>query len=178
MTLPCKMAGVLAVLLVLNAAPPAKADEPDKYQVNQIETLKRQIKDLRQQRDLDELDRKAMQLRLDRIEEQLARLERLARLSDQSSSRTARSFDPSPRTGTIRIQNDLDVTATVTIDGTAYVVRPGVSRYVSRPAGSVRYYVTADGFSVGPLNRSVVRADETLTITVYDTRLRRRFIDE
>jgi hypothetical protein len=175
MTLPGKMAGVLALLLVLNAAPPAKAQE-DKY--DQIETLRRQIKDLRQQRDLDELERKAMQLRLDRIEEQLARLERLARLANQSTSRRSESFDPTPRSGTIRIQNDLDVPATVTIDGTAYVVRPGVSRLLrDRPAGGIRYYVTADGFSVGPVIRSVVRADETLTITVYDTRLRRR-LDE
>jgi hypothetical protein len=166
------MAGVLALLVALFVAPPVRADgDNDKYQQSEMVTeLKRQLRLLRQKRDLDEIERKAMMLRLDRIEEQLARL------TDQSTSRRSNAFDPNPRTGTIRIQNDLYVPATVTIDGVPYVVRPRRTRTLTaRPAGSVRYSVTADGFGVGPLNRSVVPADDTLKITVFDTR---RDLDE
>jgi hypothetical protein len=161
------------VLLVLNAAPPVKGDEPDAPPQDSVAKLRKQLDALqsklraleRQRQD----DRDYYAEQLSSIKSQLNRIEKmLAQTSDQTTSRRALSFDPNPRTGGVRLKNDLYVPATVTIDGTAYVIRPRATRTLSLPAGPIRYYVTADGFGVGTVKRSEVTAGETFTIRVYD----------
>jgi hypothetical protein len=161
------VAGVLALLVASYAAPPVRAQD-DKSTQAQVADLQQQLAELQAKLINAKLSQAEMKRRLDQLER------RVDRLSDQSpNSRSQFSFDPSPRTGSIRIRNDLDVPATVTIDGVSFVVRArGVRTLTSRPAGAIRYYVTADGFGIGPVNRSRVTGDETLTITVYDTRER------
>ena len=57
----------------------------------------------------------------------------------------------------------------MTIDGVLYRVRPGETRTLSdMPAGRVSYSVSSRGFGIGPLTRSRINANETLTIRVYD----------
>jgi len=178
------MAGVLAVLFALGYAPPAGADDKDKDAPQgdtteklrelraDVTRLQKQLEDLQKARDLErelgDAERKAFRDRLQLVEDDLARLR--GRLS--SASRRQFSFDPSAEMGTVVLKNRLDVPATVTVGRTSYVVRArGTRTLTDVPVGAIRYTVTADGFGVGSVRRSVVSASDPLTITIYDPRL-------
>jgi hypothetical protein len=166
------MAGVLALLVALLIGSPASAYDSDEYRQNgtlrdQLRELREELANLRRLRDLDSkmtsTELKLLSERLDRIERSLSRL-------SSTTNRTVRFFDPNaPGTaGTIRLDNRLATTATVTIDGVPYSVAPFSIRTLrDQPTGTITYTVTAVGYGVRPARRTPVRTNETLTLTIY-----------
>jgi len=166
--------GVLAVLVAVCYAAPARADEQDSVRKlrEDVSRLQKQLDDLQTARELErqigDRERKALRERLRQIEDDLDRLR--GRLN--STSRRQFSFDPSAETGTVVLRNQLDVPATVTIGGTSYVVPARRTRTLNNaPVGTIRYTVTADGFGV-TVRDTTVSANDPLTITVFDNRFR------
>ena len=169
MTRPGKTAGVLALLAALLIGSPAFARDSD-----DTRTLAEQVRELRE--DLANLKRsydsdlRAQTHELRRLAAQLDRIERkLAQLSNPTNGRTSRFFDPlaTTATGTIRLVNQMAVPATVTIDSIAYTVPAHSSTTLqSQPTGTITYSVTAVGYGVRT-RRTPVRANETLTLTIY-----------
>jgi hypothetical protein len=109
------------------------------------------------------------------IRQRLKQLEEdVDRLRSRMSTTSRRQYYSDPQTaevGSVVLRNDLDVPATVTINGRSHVVQAGATRTISDvPVGSVRYTVTAEGFGVGSPHFSRVSAGDPLTIRIYDTR--------
>jgi hypothetical protein len=163
-----KLAAVSALLagLYFVCALPAGNTELLQELQKKVGELKDELATLRK---LRELDSKLTNSELRLINERLDRIEQsLARLAPTVTTRTAGSFTPTPLTGTVRLDNRLGVTAMVTIDGVMYTVPPFSMRVLrDRPAGTLVYEVTADGYGIRPPVRTPLAANETLTLTVY-----------
>jgi hypothetical protein len=164
------LAAVSALLVALScfSAVPAGAQDVTREEfVSEIRKLKDELATLRKLRELDNkltnAELRLMNERLDRIEQSLARL------APTVTTRAAGSFTPTPiATGNVRLDNRLPVTAMVTIDGMMYTVPPLGTRIIrNRPAGSLVYEVTADGYGIRPPVRTPLAANETLTLTIY-----------
>lgn len=153
------LAGVLALSLAFLPAPAKAEDAIDKLRED-LNKLQAELKLLKKEREVD-------RARIKQLEDDLDRLR--GRMS--STSRKQFSFDPSTEMGTVVLRNQLDVPATVTINGVTRVVKARSSVTLSDvPVGAMRYTVTADGFGVGPEKRTTVPSSDPLTITIYDTR--------
>ena len=85
-----------------------------------------------------------------------------------TTSRPSMAFSPVRRTtGTIRLDNRMNVQARVTIDGLQYTIPPRSIRTLrDQPTGAFGYDVTGDGYGQASY-RSSLAANETLTVTVY-----------
>jgi hypothetical protein len=172
MTRPGKTAGVLALLAALLIGSPVSAQNSDTYRNrdlrDQVRELREELANLRRSYE-DDIKMSNHELR--RLSAQLDRIERrLSELSSTTSARTSRFLDPDVPVvgaGTIRLVNRLAVTATVTIDGVTYTVPPlSTTTLRNQPTGMITYSVTATGFGVRT-RRTPVRANETLTLTIY-----------
>jgi hypothetical protein len=172
MTRPGKIAAaltLLAALLVGSPAPARDSDGETKDLRQQVADLRDEVAQLRRDRARDSratnLEMKLMDARLARIERALERL-----AASRMERSTSRFFDPNAvpvGTGTIRLRNNLPVTAWVTVDGVRYRVPAFGSRLLrDRPAGPITYSSTAVGFGEQSPISSSVAANETLTITV------------
>jgi hypothetical protein len=170
MTCPDKTAGVLALLAALLIGSPASAGDSDTPRKDLQEQVRELREDLANLKRAYEQDLRANNLALRRIADQLDRLDRsITRLTGPMNGRTSRFFDPMAptATGTIRLDNRLAVTATVLIDGMEYTVPPlSTTMLRNQPVGTISYAVTAVGYGLGPLTRTPVRANETLTLTI------------
>ncbi len=171
MTRRGKIAGVLTLLAALLIGSPAPAGES----YGESKDLRQQVADLREElaqlRRSYDRDSRLVNAELKLVDARLARIERaLDRMTAgrvESTSRFER--EGVVGTGTIRLDNRLGVTAWVTIDGVRYSVPPFRSRLLrDRPAGTVTYSVTANGFGVRPTVRTPLSANETLTLTVRE----------
>jgi hypothetical protein len=165
--------GLAALVAVLFIGSPSRANDPELKNDDVSKALRELRADLEKMKTLHKmtnLELSLMNARLDRIEQALARL------SAAASTRTASSFTPggpgapaaTAATGTVRLDNRLAVTASVTIDGTVYTVPAfSVRDLVGVPAGAITYSVTADGYGVRPAVRTPLAANERLTLTIY-----------
>ena len=163
-------AGLLAVAVAILLGSPAWGRPPEAD-----DAVQRDLRNLREdlarlKRDV-ELDRREAAAQARRLE---ARLERitlaLEKLSGTGtiSSRPSMSLSPArTSTGTIRLDNRMNVRARVTIDGIVYTIPPRtVQTLRDQPAGAFTYSVTAAGFGQASYNSSLA-GNETLTVTVY-----------
>jgi hypothetical protein len=157
-------AGVLALTLAFFPNAASAQDDVQKLR-DDLTRLEKKLDLLLEARKLErkisDEEKKDVEARLRRLEDDVRRLRR-----------RSYSFDPqSTEMGSVVLRNDLDVPATVTINGRSYVVRARTTRTLSDvPVGSIRYLVTAEGFGVGPARYSTVNAIDPLTIRIYDTR--------
>jgi len=156
-------AGVLALTLALLPSAARAQDQVDDLRKD-LARLQKQLDDMQKERDLERKISatrwKILEARLQQLEDDLKQLKR-----------RQFSFDPQTETGSVVIRNDLEVPATVTINGTAYVIGARSRKTLSgMPVGSIRYTVTADGFGVGPARNSTVSATDPLSIRIYDPR--------
>jgi hypothetical protein len=164
-------AGVLALSLAFLPSTARAQDEVQKLRED-LTRLQKQIKDMQAERELDrqlsEQERRVFRQRLQQLEEDVDRLR------GRMSTTSRRQFYSDPQAtemGSVVLRNDLDVPATVTINGRSHVVRAGATRTIGDvPVGSVRYTVTAEGFGVGSPRYSRVSAADPLTIRIYDNR--------
>jgi hypothetical protein len=173
MTRTGKLFGLAALLAALFVGPKALAFPPEE-QGEKGEKVEKDLADLKREvaelRKLRELDGKLASVEMKLLNERLDRIERtLARLGPPVSTRVSSSFAPDrvPR-GTVRLDNRLPVTASVTLNGATYSVPPFTVQVVrDQPAGSIIYDVLAAGFGLRPPVRTPLAANETLTLTIY-----------
>lgn len=163
-------AGLLAVAVALLLGSPAwsRPTETEADLRRELRELREDLKRLKQDVDLDRLAAAAQARRLeDRLDRMASALEKLAG-TGTVSSRPSMSFSPArAATGTIRLDNRMNVRASVTIDGIVYTIPPRSSRVLrDQPAGAFSYDVTADGYGQASYNSSLA-GNETLTVTVY-----------
>lgn len=166
---------LLAVLALLLALVPAvRADDggdpPRDPVAKQLADLKEEIASLRRLHGATNTELKLLNERLERIERSLERL-------NGSSSGSRSLFTPTPtptptplngRTGQLRLENRMAVTAYVTVDGVTYSVPPLGTRLLrNQPTGTIAYALGGDGLLTGPERRTVLAAGERLTITVF-----------
>ena len=163
-------AGLLAVVVALVFGSPAWSLPPETD-----EDLRRDLRELKEdlarlKRDV-ELDRTEAATQARRLEDRLERMTlALEKIVGTGTPITRRSGIVSPvrrSTGTIRLDNRMNVQARVTIDGLMYTIPPRSVRTLrDQPTGAFGYEVTGDGY--GQANyRSSLTANETLTVTVY-----------
>jgi hypothetical protein len=96
-------------------------------------------------------------------------LERIASGQTGSSKSSFTPVTPAPETprGLIRLDNRLNVTGFVTIDGISYRVPALSTRTLQTiPIGPINYTLSGEGLATGPMTRSRVNAGELLTITL------------
>ena len=163
-------AGILALIVALLLGPVASAADPEDLQDLQKDVRQLKSEMIRLKRDL-EADRLAAAEQARRLDERLERmtraLEKLADISvNRSTSQKITSVAP-PSMGTLKLVNDLNVEAQVTIGGSTYTV-PGHGTAVVRnmTAGEFSYDVTAVGFGQAT-HRTTLGSNETLTLTIY-----------
>jgi outer membrane receptor for Fe3+-dicitrate len=176
MTRTWKLLGIGALLAVFAVPGPSRADEEDKDQPrSEVQTLKDELRVVKEElatlRRLGETKSRLDALEMRLLHERLDRLEKAVnRLAPGVTTRTASSFTPSDglTTGTVRLDNRLAVTATVTVNGVPYSVAPFSTRTLRNiPTGAIVYEVTADGFGIRPPVRTPLASNERLTLTVY-----------
>jgi hypothetical protein len=158
------------------AADPVKDLEAIKKQLNEIRNTLETLKPLQgMSLRMTDLEGKTsdLDMRIGNIEASLRTLvNQVAELDKQARSTQRRMayLDPATRltTGTIKLQNQSTVRASVYLGGTAYDLQPGETREIkNRPAGNFDYYVSAEGF--GQISSQVTRtlvAGETYTIFI------------
>lgn len=155
-----------ALLIALALVGPAAAQGTDTKEdlAREVADLRKELAELRRYRDMD-ISR--IDSNIKNIDRRLARIERaLERLAARGTPDNTSRFTPAG-TGTIKLDNRMDVEAYVTIDGTRYTVEPYGMRYLRRqPAGSLSYTVSGEGMGVGPRTRTTLAAGETLTLTI------------
>ena len=163
-------AGLLAVVvaLVFGSSAWSRPPETDEDLRKDLRELKEDLTRLK--KDM-ELDRREAAAQARRLEDRLERLTlALEKLSGTEMPITRRSGLVSPvrrSTGTIRLDNRMNVQARVTIDGLQYTIPPRTVRILRDQAtGVFEYDVTGDGFGQASY-RSSLAANETLTVTVY-----------
>jgi len=164
-------AGLLAVVAALLIGSPAwsRPPETDEDLRKEVRELKDDLARLKREVDLDRREAAARARRLeDRLERITQALEKLSGTGATTGSRPSMTVAPDRRsTGTIRLDNRLQVEARVTIDGIMYTIPPRSVRVLrDQPAGAFGYDVTADGFGQASY-RSTLANNETLTVTVY-----------
>lgn len=164
------MAGLMAVVvaLILGSSAWSRPPETDEDLRKDLRVLKEDLARLK--RDVD-LDRREAATQARRLEESLDRITlALEKLSGTGSTTSRPSMALSPvrrTTGTIRLDNRMNVQARVTIDGLQYTIPPRSIRTLrDQPTGAFGYDVTGDGYGQASY-RSSLAANETLTVTVY-----------
>jgi hypothetical protein len=111
------------------------------------------------QSDLEEIKKQLAQLRLD-----LDALKNRAPVSRESAYAPSSPNSPTGATGRIRLVNTFPDTMTIVVNGRAYQVGPGDTRFVEAvPAGTFNYEVLGVQSRVD----RALAANETFTITVH-----------
>jgi len=97
-----------------------------------------------------------------------ARLDRLERMqiSPSFTPEVIRPALPIVTMGTVWLQNNSPFTATVTINGAAYMVFPGQPAAVKAPAGAVTYEVVSSAFGFLRRNTIVLPANGERILTI------------
>src|SRR5262245_30252753 len=169
-TLKIALAALLAVLL---AAPALRAGEPGPEDdlKSKVAELTKELADLRKARDRDRIAFLELQLQLQTMAARLEKIDRaLEKMAAAPSTRRAAAFnpdDPTPATGSVRLDNRMAVTAFVTVNGFTYTVPPFGERTVTGvPAGSFVYQASSDGFVYSLPTRSALEAGRTKTLTI------------
>ena len=163
-------AGLLAVAVAFLLGSPAwgRPPEADDEVRRDLRNLREDLAQLKRDVELDRREAAAQARRLEaRLERITLALEKMT-ASPAISSRPSMAFSPArTSTGTIRLDNRMNVNARVTIDGIVYTIPPRTVRLLrDQPAGAFTYDVTADGFGQASYNSSLA-GNETLTLTVY-----------
>ena len=169
MTYHSMKAGLLAVVAALLIGSPASSRPPEDDDLRKdVRALKEDLARLKRDVDIDRTDAADRARRLEAKLDGIAlSLEKLA--ATATTPRTSMSVTPVRRgTGTIRLDNRMNVQARVTIDGLEYTLPPRSVRTLrNQPTGAFGYEVTADGFVGRASYRSSLANNETLTVTVY-----------
>lgn len=158
----------VAVALVLGSSAWSRPSETEDELRRDLLKLRDEVARLKRDVDLDRREAAAAARRLeDRLERMTLALEKMAG-TGTVSSRPSMAFSPvRAATGTIRLDNRMNVRASVTIGGIVYTIPPRSSRLLrDQPVGAFAYDVTADGFGLATYNSSLA-SNETLTVTVY-----------
>jgi hypothetical protein len=153
---------VLAIPLFALRAGDTGGDGPEDTR-KAIDSLRKEINELKSSRDLE------YRLISDRLARMEKMLERIASGQGGSSKSSFTPVTPAPETprGLIRLDNRLNVTGFVTIDGISYRVPALSTRTLQTiPIGPINYTLSGEGLATGPMTRSRVNAGELLTITL------------
>jgi hypothetical protein len=172
MTHHAKLVGPALLLAALLSGGSAAAADPEIQG-----DLQKEIREVRAElanlRELVTLRGETVALRLRILEDRIERLEKAALPASPSVvPRRALEFSPTPLdTGlsTIRLDNQMGVTAVVNLNGRTYSVPPFTVRALrNRTPGAVTYFTTAEGRGVQSPQRTTLGANETLTVTIRE----------